>query len=177
KISAASSSVATQQISIVNTSESRTTALVSGRRLIQKSRHYWLFLLNVCSCFNHMMGLARRPIATLCNGFFDVMSKYPGMATQNDLARVSTVQPFANCIIETSLLLIISGISAGPTRHAGTQAKGSNELAFARFTTVDAQDRLMLPQPALPCCINPYDVAYALLYPYEYLQIIRRSGH
>ncbi|KAK1489841.1 hypothetical protein CCUS01_14567 [Colletotrichum cuscutae] len=61
--------------------------------------------------------------------------------------------------------------------HAGTQAKGSNELAFARFTTVDAQDRLMLPQPALPCCINPYDVAYALLYPYEYLQIIRRSGH
>ncbi|UQC78700.1 uncharacterized protein CLUP02_04177 [Colletotrichum lupini] len=130
KISAASSSVATQQISIVNTSESRTTALVSGRRLIQKSWRYWLSLLNECSCFNHIMGLARRSTATLCDGFFDAMSKYPGMATQN---AVSQQAP------------------------RGTQAKGSNELAFARFTTVDAQDRLMLPQPALPCCINPYD--------------------
>ncbi|OHE98711.1 hypothetical protein CORC01_05977 [Colletotrichum orchidophilum] len=62
-----------------------------------------------------------------------------------------------------SLLIFISGISIGPTR----QAKGFSELAFARFTTVDAQDRLMFPQPLfdaastfmtsqMPCSIRSY---------------------
>ncbi|KAK1676749.1 hypothetical protein BDP55DRAFT_630839 [Colletotrichum godetiae] len=165
KSSAASSSVATKQISIANTSESRTTALVSGRRLIDKSQRYCFSLLIECSCFNYSMRVAQRPDATLCDGFFDAMSRYPRYGYTEGLARVSKVQPFANCIIDTSLLVIISGILTGPTR----QAKGSSELAFARFTTVDAQDRLMLPQPAIPCCLNPYDVAHALLYPYEYL--------